>query len=96
MNLGQAVAVVLYEMRRTGWEPPLPPQPAPAQELETLLTSLAAAGQAMDYPAGHAPAVRLGRIRRAFQDAVLPPATVRFLLSFVRRLHKIGASLEDA
>src|SRR3954467_8264591 len=32
MNLGQAAAVVLYEMRRAGWEAVAPPVQAPAAE----------------------------------------------------------------
>ena len=36
MNLGQAVAVVLYEMRRSGWEPVIAAAPAPAQDLGSL------------------------------------------------------------
>ena len=86
MNLGQAVAVVLYELRRTGWEPTEKPGPAPAQELESLIGSLASLGEATDYPHGYEPAARLGRIRRALQDSNLTPAAVRYLLSFTRWL----------
>jgi len=88
MNLGQAVAVVLYELRRAGWEPTEKPGPAPAEELESLIDSLASLGEATDYPHGYEPAARLGRIRRVFQEAILPPATVRFLLSYARWLLK--------
>lgn len=88
MNLGQAVAVVLYELRRAGWEPPAAPGPAPAEELETLIGSLASLGEATDYPHGYEPAARLGRLRRALQDSVLTPAAVRYLLSFTRWLSK--------
>jgi len=88
MNLGQAVAVVLYEMRRSGWNPQAPATPAPAQELETFIETLAALGEDHDYPRGLSSAARLGRIRQALQDAVLPAASVRFLLSFSRWLRK--------
>jgi tRNA/rRNA methyltransferase len=88
MNLGQAVAIVLYEMRRSGWDPVAAPGPAPAQELESLIESLAALGQATDYPHGYEPAIRLGRFRAALKDAILPPSTVRFFLSFTRWLIK--------
>lgn len=91
MNLGQAVAVVLYEMRRAGWEPIVHPEPATAEEQESLIQSLAALGEVVNYPAGYEPSVRLGRIRRALEKAVLPPATVRFLLSFSRWLMKSEA-----
>ncbi len=86
MNLGHAVAVVLYELRRGGWEPPVLPAFAPSGELESLIEAMAALGQAVGYPAGYGPSARLGRIRQALQGAPLPPATVRFLLSFFRRL----------
>jgi tRNA/rRNA methyltransferase len=99
MNLGQAVAVVLYELRRAGWEPTEKPGPAPAEgearpygrpaeELETLICSLASLGEATDYPHGYEPAARLGRIRRALQGSTLTPAAVRYLLSFTRWLLK--------
>jgi tRNA/rRNA methyltransferase len=91
MNLGQAVAVVLYEMRRAGWEPMKQAGAhvaRPAQELETLIDVLADLGKDADFPAGYTPTARLGRIRQALQGAVLPPATVRFLLSFARWLRK--------
>lgn len=88
MNLGQAVAVVLYELRRAGWEPGTPQGPAPAEELETLIGSLAALGEATDYPHGYEPAARLGRLRRALQDSTLTPAAVRYLLSFARWMLK--------
>ena len=92
MNLGQAAAVVFYEMRRMGWEPEKNPGPAPAEELETLLESLGALGNTVNYPTGYTPAARLGRFRSIFQEAVLPPSTVRFLLSFTRWLSKRPAS----
>ena len=88
MNLGQAVAVVLYEMRRIGWEPPEPQPLSRALELEPLIETLAELGTDTDYPHGFTPEARLGRIRRALHEAVLPPATVRFLLSFSRWLRK--------
>ena len=86
MNLGQAVAVVLYELRRAGWEAPEKAGPAPAEELETLIGSLETLGEATDYPHGYEPAARLGRIRCALQDSTLTPAAVRYLLSFSRWL----------
>lgn len=89
MNLGQAVAVILYELRRAGWETGAAPVSAPAEELEPLIESLALLGERVDYPAGYESAARLGRIRLALQKAVLPPPAVRFLLSFVRRLLKL-------
>jgi TrmH family RNA methyltransferase len=88
MNLGQAVAVVLYEIRRMGWEPEKAPGAAPAEELELLISSLAALGEATDYPHGYEPPARLGRIRRAIQDSTLTPAAVRYFLSFTRWLLK--------
>ena len=88
MNLGQAVAVVLYELRRTGWEPTEKPGSAPAEELESLIDSLASLGEMTDHPHGYEPAARLGRIRRALQDSILTPAAVRYLLSFTRWLLK--------
>jgi len=95
MNLAQAVAVVLYEWRRGGWEPQRAPTPAPAQELEALIGSLNALGEAAGYPQGYEPAARLGRIRQILQHAVLPPATVRFLLSFSRWLVKKQAKVSQ-
>jgi tRNA/rRNA methyltransferase len=92
MNLGQAVAVVLYEMGRTSWDPVIVPEAAAAEEQEALIQSLSALGEAANYPAGYQPAARLGRIRRALQNAVLPPASVRFLLSFTRWLVKNEAA----
>jgi TrmH family RNA methyltransferase len=92
MNLGQAVAVVLYELRRAGWEPAKAAGPAPAEELESLIGSLAALGEATDYPHGYEPPARLGRIRRALQDSTLTPAAVRYLLSFTRWLLKRQSS----
>ncbi len=86
MNLGQAVAVVLYELRRRGWETPRTPEPAPSAEMEPLVQAMAALGQAVNYPAGYGPAARFGRIRRALQGASLSPAALRFLLSFFRWL----------
>jgi TrmH family RNA methyltransferase len=86
MNLGQAVAVILYELGRAPTEKAPAPSPAAADELEPLIESLASLAESVDYPAGYKPAARLGRIRLALQNAVLPPATVRFLLSFTRRL----------
>jgi tRNA C32,U32 (ribose-2'-O)-methylase TrmJ len=94
MNLGQAVAVVLYELRRAGWEPEKVPGPAPAEELESLIGTLAALGEATDYPHGYEPPARLGRIRHTLQDSTLTPATVRYLLSFTRWLLKHGTSKE--
>ena len=88
MNLGQAVALVLYELRRSGWDPQAPLTPAPAQDLELLIDNVAALSEATDYPRGFKPAMRLGRVRKALQAATLPPATVHFLLSFVRHLRK--------
>ncbi len=94
MNLGHAVAVVLYELRRCGWEPPAPPVPAPANEMEPLIEAMASLGQTVDYPAGYSPSARLGRVRQILQNASLPPATVRFLLSFFRwLLKKSGAGV---
>jgi TrmH family RNA methyltransferase len=88
MNLGQAVAIILYEGRRVGWETSPPPAPAAPAELEKFIGSLAALGKDIDYPPGFEQAARVGRIRLAFQNAVLPPATVRFLVSFFRKLSK--------
>jgi len=91
MNLGQAVAVVLYELRRAGWEPKKiagAKAGRPAQEMETLIETLVELGKDADYPAGFTPTARLGRIRQALHGAVLPPAAVRYLLSFSRRLRK--------
>ncbi len=95
MNLGQATAIVLYEMNRSGWEPTQPATGASAgspvrsgEELETFIQTLAALGTETGFPRGATSADRLGRIRRAFQNAVLPPSTVRFLLSFARWLRK--------
>ena len=87
MNLGQAVAVVLYEVRRKN-AGPAPAGGKPSQNLEPLIESLAALGDAMDFPRGHKPAARLGRIRHALHDAVLPPAALRFLLSLSRWVRK--------
>jgi TrmH family RNA methyltransferase len=88
MNLGQAAALVLYELRRGGWEPPAAAVPAPAQDVETLIETLAAVGNALDYPRGYKPADRLGRIRKALSAALLPPATVHYFLSFMRHIRK--------
>jgi tRNA/rRNA methyltransferase len=91
MNLGQAVSIMLYELRRGGWDNDVPAgktQERPSQEFESLIQTLAALGNAKDYPRGFTPARRLGRIRQVFQNAVLPPSTVRFLLSFSRWLNK--------
>jgi len=88
MNLGQAVAVLLYEWGRSAWEAPAAPAPSSAQELESMIQAIASLGEEENYPAGYTPAARLGRVRQAFQGAVLPPATVRFLLSFSRWLRK--------
>src|SRR5687767_7436423 len=71
MNLGQAVAVILYELKRAGYEPSAGRSPSPSNELEPLIESLASLGGAVDYPAGYEPASRLGRIRKAFQDSHL-------------------------
>lgn len=91
MNLAQSLAVILYELRRAGWTPPTEePSPAP-EELETLIGELNQAGELFDYPPGVTPATRLGRIRQALQPARLPAATVRFLLSFVRRVQKTSS-----
>jgi tRNA/rRNA methyltransferase len=86
MNLGHAVAVVLYELRRIGWEAPTLPAPAASGELEALIGAMSVLGQAIDYPAGYGPSKRLGRIRQVLQGASLAPSSVRFLLSFFRRL----------
>jgi TrmH family RNA methyltransferase len=86
MNLGQAVSVVLYELRRNGWESDVQPCAARSGEIEPLIETLAAVGQAIDYPAGYEAAARLGRIRQAMHGAGMPPSTVRFFLSFFRRL----------
>ena len=91
MNLGQAVAVTLYELRRSGWEPPVAVQPAPAQDTEALIENLAAVGDALDYPRGYKPADRLGRIRKALDAALLPAATVHYFLSFMRHIRKESA-----
>ena len=88
MNLGQAAAVILYEMRRAGWEPVGEPAPARGAELESLIQGLAALGESIDHPPGYTSTARLGRIRAALHPAVFPPATVRFLLSLTRRLLK--------
>lgn len=89
MNLGHAVAVVGYELARSGWEPPTGPGIAPAQDLETLIQTVAGLGEASDYPPGYTAADRLGRIRNALHAARLPPATVHFLLSLIRHLRKV-------
>ncbi len=86
MNLGHAIAVVLYELRRRGWEAPASPTPAPSGEMETLIETMKAVADVIDYPAGYGTPARIGRIRKAFQGATLPAATVRFLLSIFRRL----------
>jgi TrmH family RNA methyltransferase len=88
MNLGQALAVFLYELRREGWEPAVPAAAAPPEEREDLVKLWQALGEATDYPPGFTAEARLGRIRAALKDAVLPPATVRYLLSFSRWLQK--------
>jgi TrmH family RNA methyltransferase len=89
MNLGQAVAIVLYELRHPRQDVVVKvPEVRPAQELETLIHALAELGKEADFPAGYTPTARLGRIRQALQGAVLPSATVRFLLSFARWLRK--------
>jgi len=87
MNLGQAVAIILYELRRSGWDPAPTPAATP-QELEPLIQSLASLGESVDFPAGYEPSARLGRIRKAFHDSTLSPSTVRFLLSFTRLLNR--------
>jgi len=89
MNLAQAVAVTLYELRRAGWDPVKPAATAPSDELEPFIQTIAAMGETLDYPPGYEGPARLGRIRQALQPAVIPPATVRFLLSFLRRLQKV-------
>jgi tRNA C32,U32 (ribose-2'-O)-methylase TrmJ len=88
MNLGQAVALVAYELRRSGWDAPAPAMPAPAQDTELLIEAIAGLGEALDYPRGHKPADRLGRVRKAMQAALLPASTVHFLLSFMRHVRK--------
>jgi len=88
MNLGQAVSIVLYELRRSGWETPGPVTPAPPEELESLIGALASLGEATNYPHGYEPTARLGRIRHILQDTILTPAAVRYLLSFTRWLTK--------
>jgi TrmH family RNA methyltransferase len=88
MNLGQAVAVLLYELGRPGREEPVRPTSASARELESLIAALGSLGKAMEYPPGFEPAARVGRIRQALQKAVLPPLTVRFLLSYARWMLK--------
>jgi TrmH family RNA methyltransferase len=88
MNLGQALAIVLYELRRSGWEPPVNVTPAPALEIEPLIENLAALGETLDYPRGYKREDRLGRIRKALGAAVLPPSTVHYLLNFMRHIRK--------
>jgi tRNA/rRNA methyltransferase len=86
MNLGQAVAIVLYELRRIGWEAPALPTHAAPGELEALIGAMATLGEAIDYPTRYGPSKRLGRIRQVLQGTSLAPSSVRFLLSFFRRL----------
>ncbi len=86
MNLSHAVAVVLYELRRAGWDPSKTTPPTPATEMESLIHTMAELGQEIDYPAGYEPAARLGRIRQALQGATLPAPAVRYFLSFFRLL----------
>jgi len=86
MNLGQAVAITLYEMRRSGWESVKDPGPAPAEELEPFIESLNALGSTLGYPLGFTDATRPGRIRQALSGSTLSAATVRFLLSLNRKL----------
>ena len=86
LNLGHAVAVVLYELRRRGWDAAGSPTPAPSGEMESLIEAMAVLGQAVNFPAGYTPDARLGRIRKVLHGAPLSPATVRFLLSFFRWL----------
>jgi len=86
MNLGQAVATVLYELRRHGWEAASPPQPAPALDREALIQSLDKLSAHYDYPRGYTAADRLGRIRQALQPALLPAATIHFFLSLTRHV----------
>ncbi len=88
MNLGQATAVILYELRRTAWEPPTS-VPLISDEMEVFLNTLAKAGQGVNYPAGATDTARLGRIRAALQGSVLSASAVRYLLSFTRAVMKL-------
>jgi tRNA (cytidine32/uridine32-2'-O)-methyltransferase len=88
MNLAQAVAVTLYELRRGSWEAPAPAAPTPSEEWDSFIATLASMGEKLDYPPGYTGAARVGRIRHALQHAVLPASSVRFLLSFLRWVDK--------
>lgn len=87
MNLGQSLAVILYEWRRLGWDPAPPAALSPTQ-LEEWITVLGDAGDALDYPPGFSPTARMGRIRAILKDTALTPAAVRYLMSFTRHVLK--------
>lgn len=99
MNLGQAVAVCLYELVRDSKAAPemKPPQPASGEELERMTTSLLAALHASGYLHSHPADVAEEQVRRLILRLNLSSPDVEILLGMLRKiLWKMGADAKPA
>ncbi len=93
MNLGQAVAVCLYEIARDDTQPPqtptltqATPPPASAADLERLASTLLDSLRASGYFTGTASELNEGKIRRLIHRLHLDPADAGLLQGMLRQI----------
>ena len=97
MNLGQAVAVVAYELARTGFREPRsePKEALPgAEQLEDLVRLALAASDRLDFMRNCSPAAkaeRLRRMRRRWRATRRDAALIQSLLRRVTRADAVGS-----
>ncbi len=87
MNLGQAVAVILYESTRVPLETNARENDSSGDPSD-LIAEWIRFAEKVGYPPGYTAAARAGRIRKAMQDVRMRPDTLLFLKSFSRWLLK--------
>ncbi len=87
MNLGQAAAVVLYELARYFQSKEIKTSPAPVN-METLIKGWIDALESRGYQPGATALARSRRIRQAFHDFRPSPPSYHFFLSVARWILK--------
>lgn len=88
MNLGQAVAVCLYELsRKTGPIPSPEPEPASSADLDRITSVLTEALHRSDYMKSEAVPSTEEKVRRLTRRLNLSASDAELLLGMLRRIH---------
>lgn len=88
MNLGQAVAVCLYELTRKAGPIPSPnPEPASSADLDRITSVLTEALHRSDYMKSEALPSTEEKLRRLIRRLMLSASDAELLLGMLRRIH---------